>query len=47
MVPLYDVTAETGGLEVIPDTNNDKIQSYLKQEYPKAVSYNDDWVRLY
>jgi len=46
MVPLYDVTAETGGLEVIPDTNNEDMQSYLKQKYPNAAYYNDDWVRL-
>ena len=46
MIPLYDVTSETGGLQVIPDTNTDEIQKHLQLNYPNAMSHNDDWVRL-
>ena len=46
MIPLYDVTTETGGLQVIPDTNTDEIQHYLQKHYPKAAESKSDWLKL-
>ena len=44
MVPLYDVTEKTGGLEVIADTNNDVTQKYLLETYPQVQDFDDDWL---
>ena len=44
MIPLYDVTIETGGLEVVLNTNNDETQNYIKDQYPPRMG---DWLVLY
>jgi len=44
MVPLFDVTESTGGLEVIPDTNNETAQAYLRLNYPFVEAIDDDWL---
>ena len=33
MIPLEDVTLETGGLEVVPGSNSRKAQKYLRKHY--------------
>jgi len=47
MVVLEDVTVETGGLQVVPGTNTDEVQSYLRRTYPHLASEpNSDWCEL-
>jgi len=43
MIPLLPVTTESGGLQVIPDTNNDEGQNYIKTNYPRAANGFSDW----
>lgn len=47
MIPLIDVRADgAGGLQVVPNTNNDKTQSDLSERY--KCSYNkSDWLELF
>lgn len=35
MIPLYPVTKETGGLQVVPDTNNSETRQYVMENYPE------------
>ena len=46
MVVLYDVTEETGGLGVVPNTNTDEVQQHLRAKYPEETCFPGDWVRL-
>jgi len=45
MVPLLPVTQVSGGLQVVPNTNTDKFQEYLKQNY-KDNAFGTDWLEL-
>jgi ectoine hydroxylase-related dioxygenase (phytanoyl-CoA dioxygenase family) len=46
MVPLLDVDERTGGLEVVPDTNNEIGQKHLVTQYPKVIENPSDWVPM-
>lgn len=47
MLPLIDVTAEgAGGLQVVPNTNNDICQQDLVERYPGTKGSSSDWVEL-
>lgn len=39
MIPLYPVNHGVGGLEVVPDTNNDECQKILNEEYFDILKY--------
>jgi len=45
MIPLLPVTQQSGGLQVVPDTNTNETQDYLKQTYP-GTSRGFDWCEL-
>jgi len=45
MIPLLPVTKESGGLQVVPDTNTDQVQDYLKNHYP-GTRMGLDWCEL-
>jgi len=45
MIPLLPVTEQTGGLQVIPDTNTDEMQEYLRETYP-GTKHGSDWCEL-
>jgi len=45
MIPLLPVNQITGGLQIVPDTNTDEGQDYLKTNYPGTRSGND-WCQL-
>jgi len=40
------VTPQSGGLQVVPDTNNDATQTYLQQQYPNSAA-SGDWLQLH
>jgi len=42
MIPLYPVNKQCGGLQVVPKSNNDECQDYLRENYG---GYSD-WVEL-
>ena len=44
MIPLYPVTKQVGGLQVVPKSNTDEVQTHLKTAYPFAS--NGDFVQL-
>jgi len=44
MIPLLPVTKRSGGLQVVPDTNTDEAQEYLKNNY--RISPVLDWCQL-
>ena len=44
MVPLYPVTKQVGGLQVVPRTNNDETQEYLTEKYGHMIY--EDWLEL-
>lgn len=45
MIPLIDVRSDgAGGLQVVPDTNNDKAQEELIVRYPWTKNSKSDWV---
>ena len=45
MLPLVDVRVDgAGGLQVVPDTNNDKTQEALIERYPWVHHSNSDWL---
>ena len=47
MVPLVDVRSDgVGGLQVVPNTNNDKVQEELSSRYKVAGYNNSDWLEL-
>jgi len=46
MIPLLPVTEESGGLQVVPDTNTDEVQEYLRDNYPGTKSGLFDWCEL-
>ena len=47
MLPLYDVNEETGGLEVVANTNTDQVQAELRANYPDQEQYTYDWELLH
>ena len=45
MVPLIDVSADgAGGLQVVPNTNNDETQMKLTERYPGVKHSALDWL---
>jgi len=44
MVPLCPVNQQSGGLQVVPDTNTDSTQQYLADQYPMV---RGDWLQLH
>lgn len=45
MVPLIDVHAEgAGGLQLVPNTNNDQTQNEICERYPWVKNSKSDWV---
>jgi ectoine hydroxylase-related dioxygenase (phytanoyl-CoA dioxygenase family) len=46
MMVLKDVNLENGGLMVVPDTNNDETQAYIRREYPYLKDKDEDWGEL-
>ena len=46
MIPLYDVNEQTGGLEILANTNTEQVQAELIKRYPYLAEHNDDWVLL-
>lgn len=46
MVVFRDVSESTGGLCVVPRTNNDQTQRKLAIEYPWLASSAEDWLEL-
>lgn len=48
MVPLVDVRSDgVGGLQVVPNTNNDTVQDELASRYKVTGYNNSDWLELY
>ena len=44
MIPLYPVTKEVGGLQVVPRSNTDATQDDLREQYPWSIHYDSDWI---
>lgn len=46
MIPLYEVNAHVGGLEVVPDTASDKVQADMVKRYPNLQYSKHDFAPL-
>jgi hypothetical protein len=46
MIPLLPVNPLSGGLRIVPDTNNDATQDYMREEYPHLKG-GGDWCVLH
>lgn len=47
MIPLIEVSADNvGGLQVVPQTNNDATQDEIIKRYPWVKNGKSDWVEL-
>lgn len=46
MMPFYEVNKYVGGLEVIPDTSNDKHQEDMIARYPRLAYSKHDFAPL-
>jgi hypothetical protein len=48
MVPLIDVKFDgVGGLQIVPSTNNDRVQEELTSRYQFVSFSKSDWVELH